>query len=123
VNTTAWSKGLDVTGGGRGIVSHAGVVLLRALADRTGLTGGLSGALARRGFVPVHDRGRVLADLAVAIADGASVINDFAVLAGQREVLGPVASGSAPDPARRPAPAGASVSRHVSWSPDGCFSA
>jgi hypothetical protein len=92
MDSTAWSKGLDVTAGGRGIVSHAGVVLLRALADRTGLTGGLSGALARRGFVPVHDRGRVLADLAVAIADGATVISDFAVLAGQREVLGPVAS-------------------------------
>jgi hypothetical protein len=92
MHSTAWSKGLDVTAGGQGIVSHAGVVLLRALADRTGLTGGLSGALARRGFVPVHDRGRVLADLAVAIGDGATVISDFAVLAGQREVLGPVAS-------------------------------
>ena len=92
MHSTAWSKGLDVTAGGRGIVSHAGLVLLRALADRTGLTGGLSRALARRGFTPVHDRGRVLADLAVAIADGARVISDFAVLAGQREVLGPVAS-------------------------------
>lgn len=61
---TAWSKGLDVTAGGQGIVSHAGVVLLRALADRTGLTGGLSKALARRRFVPLHDRVRVLADLA-----------------------------------------------------------
>jgi hypothetical protein len=28
VNTTGWSKGLDVTGGGQGIVSHAGMVLL-----------------------------------------------------------------------------------------------
>ena len=92
MHSTAWLKGLDVTAGGQGIVSHAGVVLLRALADRTGLTSGLSKALTRRGFVPVHDRGRVLADLAVAIADGATVISDFAVLSGQREVLGPVAS-------------------------------
>jgi hypothetical protein len=92
MHSTAWSKGLDVTAGGQGIVSHAGVVLLRALADRTGLTSGLSIALARRGFVPRHDRGRVLADLAAAIADGAAVISDFAVLSGQREVLGPVAS-------------------------------
>jgi hypothetical protein len=92
VHSTAWSKGLDVTAGGQGIVSHAGVVLLRALADRTGLTGGLSKALARRGFLPLHDRGRVLTDLAGAIADGATVISDFAVLAGQGEVLGPVAS-------------------------------
>jgi len=92
MHSTVWSKSLDVTAGGQGIVSHAGVVLLRALADRTGLTSGLSKALARRRFIPVHDRGRVLADLAVAIADGATVISDFAVLSGQREVLGPVAS-------------------------------
>jgi hypothetical protein len=32
------------------------------LTDRTDLTGVLSWALARGGFVPVHDRGRVLAD-------------------------------------------------------------
>ena len=40
VKTTGWSQGLDVTAGGQGIVSHAGLVLLRALSDRTGLTGG-----------------------------------------------------------------------------------
>jgi hypothetical protein len=92
MHCTAWSKRLDVTAGGQGIVSHSGVVLLRALADRTGLTSGLSKGLARRGFTPLHDRGRVLTDVAVAIADGATVISDFAVMAGQREVLGPVAS-------------------------------
>jgi hypothetical protein len=41
------------------------------LADRSGLIAGLSRVLARRGFTPVHDRGRVLADLAVAVACGA----------------------------------------------------
>jgi hypothetical protein len=46
VNITAWSKCLDVAAGGEGIVSHAGLVLLRQLADGTGLTGGLSKALA-----------------------------------------------------------------------------
>jgi len=40
----------------------------------------------------VHDRGRVLADLACAIADGAEVISDFRVMSDQRELLGPVAS-------------------------------
>jgi hypothetical protein len=34
------------------------------LADRTGLTGDLSQVLARCGFDAVHDRGRVLADVA-----------------------------------------------------------
>jgi len=63
VNVTGWSRGLEVTGGGIGVVSHAGMVLLRQLADRTGLAGGLSRALASDRLL-VHDRGRVLADLA-----------------------------------------------------------
>jgi hypothetical protein len=91
VNGTGWSRGLEVTGGGTGVVSHAGLVLLRGVADKTGLTGGLSAALASRRLVR-HDRGRVLADLACAIADGAEVISDFRVMADQRELLGPVAS-------------------------------
>jgi len=36
VNATGWSRGLEVTDGGTGVVSHAGLVLLRELADRTG---------------------------------------------------------------------------------------
>jgi hypothetical protein len=56
VNVTGWSRGLEVTGGGRGVVSHSGLVLLRHLADRTGLTGGLSAALATARIL-VHDRG------------------------------------------------------------------
>ena len=91
MNTTGWLKGLRVTGDGTGIVSHAGVVLLRALADKTGLTAGLSKALAS-GRLLVHDRGRVLADLACAIADGAEVISDFRVMADQGALFGPVAS-------------------------------
>jgi hypothetical protein len=92
VNVTGWSRNLEVTAGGQGLVSRAGLVLLRALADRTGLTAGLSKALGRRGFVPVHDRGRILVDLAAVIADGGEVISDFSVLGGLGEVSGPVAS-------------------------------
>jgi DDE family transposase len=91
VNTTGWLRGLEVTAGGTGIVSHAGLALLRALADKTGLTGGLSRALASRRLL-VHDRGRVLADLACAIADGAQVISDFRVMGDQQELFGLVAS-------------------------------
>jgi Transposase DDE domain group 1 len=72
-------------------VSHAGLALLRALADKTGLTGGLSKALASDRLL-VHDRGRVLADLACAIADGAEVISDFRVMGDQAELFGLVAS-------------------------------
>jgi hypothetical protein len=90
VNATAWSRGLEVTGGGTGVVSHAGLVLLRQLADRTGLTAGLSAALpSPDGGL---DRGRVFADLACAIADGARVISDFRVMGDQDEVFGQVAS-------------------------------
>jgi hypothetical protein len=46
VNATGWSRGLEVTGGGTGVVSHAGLVLLRELADRTGLTAGAVGGAA-----------------------------------------------------------------------------
>jgi hypothetical protein len=49
VNVTGWGRGLEVSAGGKGVVSHAGLVLLRALADKTGLTTGLSKALATRG--------------------------------------------------------------------------
>src|SRR5712664_2920813 len=91
MHTTGWSRGLEVSGGGRGVVSHAGLVLLRHLADKTGLTGGLSRALATPRFL-VHDRGRVTADLACAIADGARVISDVRVMSDQQELFGLVAS-------------------------------
>jgi hypothetical protein len=82
VNATAWSRGLEVTG----VVSHAGLVLLRQLTDRTGLTDGLSRALpSPDGGL---DRGRVFADLACAIADGARVISDFRVMATRARYSG-----------------------------------
>jgi len=46
VKTTDWHRGLRVTADGTGVVSHAGVALVRALADNCGLTAGLSRALA-----------------------------------------------------------------------------
>jgi hypothetical protein len=92
VNDSAWSNDLTVEVGGHGVVSHAGSAVLRLLADRTGLTAGLSRALSRRGFTPVHDRGRVLADAAVCIADGGRVLSDLAALRDQAELYGPVAS-------------------------------
>ncbi|HUC03941.1 MAG TPA: IS1380 family transposase [Acidimicrobiales bacterium] len=84
---------IAVTTGARGVVSHAGARLLCELADGVGLTHGLSVAMAptktrRRG----HDRGRVLVDLAVAIADGATTISDLRVLADQPGLFGDVAS-------------------------------
>jgi hypothetical protein len=91
MNTTGWLKGLRVTADGTGIVSHAGIALVRALADNTGLTAGLSWVLATDRLL-VHDRGRVMADLACAIADGAEVISDFRVIGDQEDLFGRVAS-------------------------------
>ena len=92
MDSMAWSKGLDVEVGGHGVVSHAGSAATRLLADRSGLTGALGSALARRGFTPLHDRGRVLTDLAVAIADGGTTIGEIDTLRHQGELFGPVAS-------------------------------
>ena len=91
MNVTSWASGLEVTGDGTGIVSHAGLGLVRRLADKTGLTGGLSQALFS-GRLVHHDRGRVLADISCAIADGARAVSDFRVLADQGEAFGQVAS-------------------------------
>jgi hypothetical protein len=84
---------LKVTTGGKGVVNHAGARLLADLADVTGLTEALSVAMAptkqrRRG----HDRGEVLVDLAVMVADGGEAISDLATLRHQPELFGEVAS-------------------------------
>lgn len=84
---------LKVTIGGRGVVNHAGARLLCDLAEVTGLAEGLSAAMAgtkqrRRG----HDRGEVLVDLAVMLADGGKTISDLATLRNQPALFGEVAS-------------------------------
>lgn len=86
---------VTVSADGSGLVSHAGSRLLADLADASTLTGQVSTAL-RTLAAPqtAHDPGRVLTDLAVAIADGAECISDIAVLADQPGVFGPVASDS-----------------------------
>lgn len=84
---------VKVTTGGAGIVNHAGARLLCEVADVTGLTRGLSAAMAptkqrNRG----HDRGEVLVDVAVSVADGGETISDLAVLRDQPQLFGEVAS-------------------------------
>ncbi len=60
MHDSAWSKDLTVEVAGHGVVSHTGSAVLRLIADNTGLTAGLSRALARRGFAPVRDCGWLL---------------------------------------------------------------
>jgi len=80
-----------VTGDGEGLVSHAGIAWLAETADLSGLTGGLSAAMAT---VPQrrHDPGRTLAQMILALADGATCLSDLAAIRSQSAMFGPVAS-------------------------------
>jgi hypothetical protein len=88
-----WDHALKVTGGGEGLVGHAGAILLRKAADQAGLTAGLGAALRRAGTSPLFDRGGALVSMAVAIALGATSMTDIAVLAHLAPVLGAAPSG------------------------------
>jgi len=92
--TIGWERRLSVAAEGRGLVGHAGAVLLRRCADKTGLTSGLCAALGRRGVLPGWDRGVVLVQLAVAICLGASALADIALLGHQQAVFGAAPSDS-----------------------------
>lgn len=82
-----------VTDDGRGIINHAGARLLCDLADRLGLTAGLSEAMRRTvSRRPGRDRGRLLVDVAVMLADGGTCLSDLGVLRNQPELFGEVAS-------------------------------
>src|SRR5438445_6025554 len=72
-----WDHALKVTGGGSGLVGHAGAILLRKAADQAGLTGWLSAALQKAGKSPVFDRGVALVSMAAAIAVGAASMSDI----------------------------------------------
>ena len=52
-----WDHALKVTGGGTGLVGHAGAILLRKAADQAGLTAGLSAALRKAGNRPFSTGG------------------------------------------------------------------
>ena len=90
------SKGfgrVKVSADGHGVVSHAGVGLLREVAEYTGLVDGVTDVLLDTyEGVPGHPPGRVFTDLAVAVADGADAISGIAVLADRQDLFGPVAS-------------------------------
>jgi hypothetical protein len=72
VKATAWDQRLDVRADEKNLIGHAGVVLLRRVADRTGLTRALTGALPRGTGPGWRDRGEALIQLACAIVLGAT---------------------------------------------------
>jgi len=68
-------------------------LLLAEMADRSGLTAGLSAAMAHtRSRASRHDPGTTLAHLAVMLADGGDCMSDLAVLRNQPGLFGQVAS-------------------------------
>jgi hypothetical protein len=75
------------------LVSHAGAVLLVRAAQTVGLDAALSGALAAwRKPLAVHHPGKVVLDLAVALAVGGDCLADVVLLRGEPGVFGRVAS-------------------------------
>ena len=87
------SRRVRVSADGVGVVSHAGVGLLREVADLSGLTEQVSMVLADTYQGPwVHDPGRVFTDLAAAVADGADCVSGIGSLVDQQLQHGPVAS-------------------------------
>jgi hypothetical protein len=91
---TSWSKGMQVEVGGAGTVAHAGAVLPRHLADRLGLSDVLGALVARAGFVPGRDRGRLLTDLIACLAAGATCLTDVEAMTAQVELFGPAGGAS-----------------------------
>ena len=84
---------VEIAADGEGLVSRSGTALIAELSDRLGLTDGFSRALApTRERSGGHDRGRVLRDLALTLADGGDCLADLGALREQPELFGPVAS-------------------------------
>ena len=77
---------VKVSADGHGVVSHAGMGVLRELADLTGLSAQVSDLLADTYKGPwVYAPGAVFADLAAAVADGADCIDGVGQLCEDRE--------------------------------------
>ena len=93
VKTIAMVGRVKVSADGAGVVSHAGVGMLREIAELAGLSGQVSRVLADtyRGRW-LHDPGRVFTDLAVAVADGADCVSGIGTLVDQQAQHGSVAS-------------------------------
>jgi hypothetical protein len=82
-----------IEGGGRGVVSQAGAVLLVETARKAGLDQAVSAVLAPwRRPRAVHDPGKILLDVALAVALGGDCLADVGMLRAEPAVFGPVAS-------------------------------
>ena len=93
MKNTARPPKIIVSAGGSGLVSQAGALLLTQIMHVTDLRRRLSEGLERwRPARAIHDPGKIIADLAVALALGGDCLADVAVLREQPALFGPVAS-------------------------------
>ncbi|WDO11013.1 IS1380 family transposase (plasmid) [Streptomyces murinus] len=82
-----------IEGGGRAVVSQAGGVLLVETVRKAGLDTAISAALTPwRKLRAVHDPGKILLDVALAVALGGDCLADVGMLRAEPAVFGPVAS-------------------------------
>lgn len=93
-NTTAWDHGLRVGADGKGMIGHSGAVLLRRLADRSGLVTALTRVFPSGG-TGWRDRAVVFVHLAISIVLGArSVLEAEQLGLHHQRLFGPLASDS-----------------------------
>ena len=93
MKNNARSTRVAVSSDGKGLLSQAGAVLLWETIRVTGLGRELSQGLERwRAPRAVHDPGKIIADLAAAVALGGDCLADIAILREQPGLAGPVAS-------------------------------
>jgi hypothetical protein len=86
---------VGVEGGGKGVVAHVGLHALGAFADRLGLGDSLSACIpVSSQRVVIHDRGKVLVQMALAIAGGGESCADIEHLRSQADLFGNVCSDS-----------------------------
>ena len=93
MNSNRRSRRVQVVAGSESLISSAGGSLLIQTAAVAGLDRALSARLAPwRAGRARHDPGKIVLDLAVAIALGGDCLADLAVVRAQPELFGPVAS-------------------------------
>jgi hypothetical protein len=92
VQRTSWAAGLELIGDDERCVALAGLLPVRLLAERAGLTAGISAAMRRPDHDPDYDRGQVLVDLCLIQLAGGQAIGDFQALAHLEKLIGQVPS-------------------------------
>ena len=94
MNGTATNR-VRVGPGGHGVVAHVGLHALGSLSDSLGFESALSSRIEYSGKrTPLHDRGKVLVQMALVLAGGGESCADVEDLRVQKDLFGAVPSDS-----------------------------